>query len=213
MDTAPPAVPDAVRRALDAVADMACRSIPAAAAASVTVVSGGGAGTVAATSEWAAALDRTQYAAGYGPCVEASVGGETREMIDAAVETRWPSYAAAALAAGTISSVSVPIPVDDAGVVASLNAFARTSGAFTPADHVALTRLAGTAAAALTTVPVGGTVPRTRSVVDQAKGILMSSRHCTAQQALDSLGGLAGQAGSSLLAAAEALVRETTEPP
>ncbi|MDT7569858.1 MAG: hypothetical protein QOE05_32 [Actinomycetota bacterium] len=201
-------VPTGLQHTLDAVAEMAHRSLPGVAAVSVTLVSDIGARTVAATSEWAAALDRAQYAAGRGPCLEASVGGEVREMTDAGLETRWPAYAAAALASGTMSSLSMPIPVDDNGVVAALNAFASTADAFTPADQLALRRLAGTAAAALTTAPIGGAPLRTRAVVDQAKGIVMSTEHCSAQQALDVLGGRASQTGTSLLSVAEALVRD-----
>ncbi|MDT7537087.1 MAG: hypothetical protein QOI82_672 [Actinomycetota bacterium] len=201
-------VPSGLQHTLDAVAEMAHRSIPGAAAVSVTLVSDGGARTVAATSEWAEALDRAQYAAGRGPCVEASVGGEVCEMTDAGLETRWPAYAAAALATGTLSSLSMPIPIDDDGVVAALNAFASTTDAFTAADQVAMRRLAGTAAAALTTVPIGGAPLRTRAVVDQAKGIVMSTEHCSAKQALDVLGSRAGMTGTSLLSVAEALVSE-----
>jgi GAF domain-containing protein len=212
MNANPPTVAGAVQRTLGAVADLACRSVPSAVAVSVTLVSDGRASTVASTSDWAVALDRAQYSAGYGPCVEASIGGEVREMIDAARETRWPAYAEAALATGALSSLSIPVPVDDDGVVAALNAFATTSHAFTAADQVTLRRLAGTAAAALTTVPIGGTRLRTRTVVDQAKGILMTTRRCTAAEALDLLGSTAGQTGASLLSVAEDLVRETTTP-
>jgi hypothetical protein len=204
-------LPDGVLRHLQAVVAMAQHTVPCALVASITLVTDAGAATVASTSDWAGALDRAQYAAGFGPCVEASVGGETREMIDAGAEVRWPSYVAAALRRGALSSVSIPIPADNEGVVGSLNAFAADADAFTSADRLALFRLAGTAAATLT--GTAGSAPvthRQRAVVDQAKGILMSRDHCTPTQALDALSTAAAGSGRSLRDAAAELVRTTT---
>jgi GAF domain-containing protein len=205
-----PPVPTADAAAvLDAVALAALQSLPVAVSVSVTLVNEAGARTAASSSDWADALDRAQYATGHGPCVEASIGGEVRHMTNAADETRWPAYTAAALALGAMSSLSIPIPVDDEGVVAALNAFAAAPVAFTAADELILTRLAGTAAAALTTVSTGRGPLRSRDVVDQAKGILMTTQHCSAQQALDVLSSRVGETGISLRRVAEELVRAT----
>src|SRR4051812_4569080 len=133
MNANTPIVPGTTQQTLDAVAEMSLRCVPGAVSVSVTVVTNAGARTIAATSDWAGTIDQAQYAAGDGPCVEASVGGEVREMTDAAIETRWPAFTAAALAGGALSSMSIPIPVDDDGVVGALNAFASTPAAFTAA--------------------------------------------------------------------------------
>ena len=61
------------------------------------------------------------------------------------------------------SALSVPIPVDDDGVAGSLNAFAVAADAFGEADIHTMTRLAGTAAAALMTDDIGGFVDRARA--------------------------------------------------
>jgi GAF domain-containing protein len=172
--------------ALDAVSSLALHRVPAAIAVTVTIVTEDGALTVGSSSDWAVALDRVQYdPAGGGPCVDAAITGEVRDMTDAASEARWPAYVAASLARGVLSSTSIPIPVDDDGVVGSLNAFATESHAFTAADRDGLTQLAGTAATALTTVDTGDAPRRMRAVVDQAKGIVMNAEGCSAPEALD----------------------------
>jgi GAF domain-containing protein len=192
-----PTPPD-VAAVLDAVAISAQQSIPSAVAVSLTLVTEGAAATAASSSDWAAALDRTQYEVGSGPSVDAAVGGEICVMFDAGTETRWPAYAAAALQRGARSSISVPIPVDDDGVVGSLTAFGTGTAGFTPTDRNALTRLAGTAAAALMTADIASYVGRSRALVDQAKGIVMTSERCSPADALDRLRRRAGESGRSL---------------
>jgi GAF domain-containing protein len=197
----------AIAPSLDAVVSLAHHVVPSAVAVSVTVVSDAGSDTAAATSAWARALDQAQYAAGAGPCVDAAIGGETRAISDTRRDVRWPAYAAAAVAEGALSSMSVPIPVDD-GVVASLNAYATDVDAFGQADHARLRKLAAVAAVVLST----GRQPaiRARDVVDQAKGIVMGEQHCSAALALDVLTARALERGCSLRDAAGDLVHATS---
>jgi hypothetical protein len=198
MTASPSPLPTDVAALLGAVALAAQQGIPSAVAVSLTLVRDGAATTGASSSDWADPLDRAQHDVTAGPSVDAAVGGEICVMVDVTTETRWPAYVAAAIANGVGSSMSVPIPVDDGGLVGSLNAFSRSIDAFTTTDENALTRLAGTAAAALLTVDIGGFVGRSRAVVDQAKGIVMNGEHCTAAQALDVLRRRAGVSGRSL---------------
>ena len=129
--------------------------------------------------------------------------GQTRAISDTRRDVRWPAYAAAAVAEGALSSMSIPIPVDD-GVVASINAYATHVDAFGQADHARLRKLAAVAAVVLST---GGEPPvRLRDVVDQAKGIVMSEQHCSAELALDVLAARALERGCSLRDAAVDLV-------
>jgi GAF domain-containing protein len=198
---------------LGAIAQMAHQTVPLARAVTVTVVTADGACTVVSTSDWAGALDRAQYtAAGGGPSVDAAVAGTVREMADAAVETRWPGFVAAALAQGARSSTSIPIPVDD-GVVASLNAFALMPRAFTDADTSGLTRLAGIAAAALTNADPDTGPGRMRAVVDQARGIVMHEEQCNQTEALDRMSQRAADAGQALRELAIAVVERTASRP
>jgi hypothetical protein len=203
----PPVRPDGVRGTLGAVVALARQAVPAAAAVSVTVVTDAGALTAASTSAWAETLDQAQYDAAAGPCLDAAIGGEPRSIPDVRLDTRWPAYAAAAIEGGALSSLSVPVPVDDA-VVASMNAYATEPHAFTDDDSTRLLRLAAVAATALATA----TDPplRSRAVVDQAKGILMHQHACTAGEALDRLAEIATANGQSLREAAVVLTAATT---
>ena len=51
---------------------------------------------------------------------------------------------------------------------------------------------------------------RSRAVIDQAKGILMGARRCTAEEAFDILVRLSQQSQRKLRDVAQALVAETT---
>jgi hypothetical protein len=106
--------------------------------------------------------------------------------------------------------LSVPIPVDDHGLVGSLNAFAVGSHAFAPADQQALARLAGTAAASLASPDAGGAGTGARAMIDQAKGVVMVAEHCTPEQAFDSLRRTADASGESLRDVAAGVLRAAT---
>ena len=110
---------------------------------------------------------------------------------------------------GVMSSLSVPIPVEDDGAVRSLNAYTGRPQGFTLADRRALTMLAGTAAIALMTVELGAPGSRSHAVIDRAKGIVMNDKRCTPAQALESLVGAARDAGRSLQDVAVDLVDST----
>jgi hypothetical protein len=195
-----------VAPSLDAIVALAHQVVPASVAVSVTVIGEAGAITAASTGRWAADLDRAQYDADAGPCVDAAIGGETRSIADIRHDDRWPTYAVAALAAGALSSVSIPIPVDD-GLVASLNAYATHVDAFSSADRARLRKLAAVAAAVLSS---GAATPlRSRPVMDQAKGILMHEEHCSAELAMDGLAKRALDSGRSLQQVAADVVAAT----
>jgi hypothetical protein len=77
---------------LQRIAELAKQLIPGVAEASVSLISNDKARTAAYTGRLALDLDETQYGRGYGPCLEAAVGEEIREIRDARTETRWPQY-------------------------------------------------------------------------------------------------------------------------
>jgi GAF domain-containing protein len=210
MNARPPAPSAPVVAVLDAIARAGLHALPAATSVSVMLVNDDGARTVAASSSWADALEQVQLDTGSGPCLDAALSGETLAMTDASAETRWPAYAAAAMTHGAGSSLSVPIPVDDHGLVGSVNAFAVGTNVFAAGDLRALARLAGAAAASLTTAHASGAAAGARALVDQAKGIVMAADHCTPLQAFDSLRRTADASGQSLREVAAGVVRATT---
>ena len=79
---------ESMESVLRRVAELAKQAIPGVAEASVSVVVNDKATTAAYTGALALHLDETQYGRGYGPCLEAAVGEELREITDARTETR-----------------------------------------------------------------------------------------------------------------------------
>ncbi|MGY1636951.1 GAF domain-containing protein [Geodermatophilus sp. SYSU D00742] len=114
---------------LQKVADLAKRVIPGVAEASVSLVVNDKATTAAFTGKLALDLDESQYGRGYGPCLEAAVGEEIREITDAREEARWADYAQACVERGALSSMSVPVPVRQA-VHGGLDLYAVEADAF-----------------------------------------------------------------------------------
>jgi hypothetical protein len=119
---------------LQRVVELSQQVVPGVAEASVTVVLKDKASTAASTGELALALDQAQYARGDGPCLEAAVGQEIREISDMRQETRWPDYAREGAERGALSSLSMPVPVSE-NMQAALNVFALMPGAFDDASR------------------------------------------------------------------------------
>src|SRR3954469_1245157 len=55
-------------------------------------------------------LDERQYQAGFGPCMEAALTGQTI-TVDTGQDTRYPDFSAAARHRGVGHTVSVPLPI------------------------------------------------------------------------------------------------------
>jgi GAF domain-containing protein len=231
-ETAPPPDPDDPRDAfeqlgrlvlqdesmesvLQRVADLAKTVMPQVAEASVSLVDDTSTTTVANTGQLALELDESQYERGYGPCLEAARGGEVMLVVDVRVETRWPRYVQVALEHGVRSSLSVPIPVQRAAH-ASLNLYALTPAAFDQASIEVGGTFASYAGVAIANMHLYDGSRRlveqlqaamvSRAVIDQAKGILMAQRHCSAQEAFEVLVDLSSRSNTKLRDVAQLLV-------
>ncbi|MGY1671431.1 ANTAR domain-containing protein [Geodermatophilus sp. SYSU D00710] len=177
---------------LQKVADLAKRVTPGVEEASISLVVNDRATTAAYTGKLAIDLDESQYGRGYGPCLEAAVGEEIREITDAREETRWPDYARVCVERGSLSSLSVPVPVREA-VHGALNLYAVEADAFDDEARDVARAFASYVAVAVhnmhlyeSTRDLAENLDRamqTRAVIEQAKGILMSQRRCDAAAA------------------------------
>jgi GAF domain-containing protein len=207
---------------LSRVAELAKRSLPGASEVSVTLVRGDNAHTAGFTGELALILDEWQYEQGHGPCLAASAAAETLSVPDTADETRWPDWAARAVEAGAGSSLSIGLPVQE-DVTGALNIYSVDTKAFDD-DAITLAQtFAGYAAAALTNAHLYDTTAtlaqhlqaamKSRAVIEQAKGILMGRRRCTAGEAFALLSKLSQDSNRKLRDVAEALVTETHRSP
>lgn len=186
------AEPHTTTTVLAAVADLALKSTPPAAAVSITVLTGDRPTTPVSTSQVAVDLDEAQYDQGYGPCLDAILAGDIMEMVDARAEARWPAFATAAVQAGALSVLSVPIPMT-ASLAAGVNVYGSNTNAFSTEDRDRLSRLVEFAGAAIANLQLVEeskvlvlqlqTAMQSRAVIDQARGILMARHGCDAEEA------------------------------
>jgi GAF domain-containing protein len=183
---------------LQAVADLARSVMPGRPEVSVTLLVKDRPTTVASTGSLALELDETQYDDGHGPCLHAARTGEVTEIHDTRADDRWPAYAPHAVEHGNLSSLSVPLLIDEKEeVTGALNIYARRADAFDDDDRQVATRLGPYAAvaagdlyaylAARDKADHLQTALTSRAAIDQAKGILMERHRLTADQAFQVL--------------------------
>jgi GAF domain-containing protein len=176
---------------LQRVVDLVKRGMPEGAEASITLVRNDQATTAAFTGELALQLDEMQYGRGYGPCLEAALGGHDVDIADGRTDERWSDYLPAFLAHGVLSSVAVPVPA--AQLAAALNVYARSAQAFSDDDRRTVVEFASYAGVVLTNMDTlqdareaAENLRRalaSRAVIEQAKGILIERHKLTAGQA------------------------------
>ena len=185
-----------MQQTLQAVVQYAKRRLPGTDEAAITLIRRGTAGTVASTGGMAEVLDELQYEAGYGPCLDAGRSNEVLYISDAATEARWPRYLPPARENGLASSLSLPIPVENY-LFGALNLYSKTPDAFT-AESVELGDAMAThiCAALSRAEAVFGyrnqveqlrRAMQSRAVIEQAKGMIMAQRRCSALDAFTEL--------------------------
>jgi GAF domain-containing protein len=165
--------------------------IPAA-SCGITVRRDGQPLTVASSDERAEQVDEAQYGADLGPCLDTLRTGAVVDVPALRAETRWPEYRAHAIEYGVESSLSLPLTVDGS-TVGAMNLYASVSYAFTVAARQQAETFAAQAAAGLTLVLRNAIRAEesqqleqalaNRTTIDQALGILMAQRSCTADEA------------------------------
>ncbi|MCZ2805561.1 GAF and ANTAR domain-containing protein [Modestobacter sp. VKM Ac-2983] len=200
---------------LQAVVDATKDTLPGYVDASISVLIGTRPATAVYSGQLALDLDETQYARGHGPCLHAAVSGEFVEITDARSETRWPDYMARAVERGSLSSLSLPLPMD--GLHGGMNVYATEAGAFDEDARTAAARFTRSAALAISNMHAYETARdiadnldvalRSRAVIDQAKGILMERQKLNADQAFQYLAHASQATNRKLRDVAEHLVR------
>jgi GAF domain-containing protein len=148
--------------------------------------------TVTSSDQLADQADELQYQGGEGPCLTALNVGRTIYVEDMHDETRWDAYHPHAVAAGVGSSLSLPLQVDGTGIGA-LNLYSRRPQAFDERLRRNFTVFAAQAAAALAMVlrqarqdEISTQLEQalsSRTMIDQAMGILMAEQRCGAEEA------------------------------
>lgn len=151
--------------------------------------------TVASSDRLVSGLDEVQYAADTGPCLAAARERVEQHAPDLASEPRWAPFPAAARERGVRSLLAVPLTLNH-GAYGALNFYARGPGAFH--GHRGTARELAAQASGAVAVALRMEHDReagldlraamlSRSVIDQAIGILMATHRCDAHQALELL--------------------------
>ncbi len=148
--------------------------------------------TIASSDALAGSLDESQYSQGEGPCLHALDTGETVLMADVANDVRWPRYQRLARAQGLEASLSLPLGVDET-TAGAMNIYSLQSGAFTADVQRRCDLFAAQAAGALQLGlgRIDASAVReqveealsSRTVIDQAIGVLVGQQRCTADEA------------------------------
>jgi GAF domain-containing protein len=183
---------------LQTVSDLTKTVMPGNPEASVTLLVKHDPTTVVSTGQLAVDLDERQYERGHGPCLHAARTGELTVIADTRTDTRWPDYLPRAVEHGCLSSLSIPLVVDEEEQVgAALNVYARQPDAFDGASQAIATRFAAYAAVAAGNLyayqsarGLAGNLQRaleSRAVIDQAKGVLVERYKLTPDQAFQLL--------------------------
>jgi GAF domain-containing protein len=187
---------DSFEKLLQGVAELSVRVIAPVATCGITLAQDERVYTVASADALARQLDEQQYKHETGPCLQALYSGEVVEAVDLAAEDRWETYPAIAMAQGILAVLSTPLIVQGKPV-GVLNLYARTQRAFSAVDRQLAELLAGQAAIAVTAalrrydeVTLSDHLRialSSRSLIDQAIGIVMAQRRCGPEEAFGTL--------------------------
>lgn len=204
------------------VADLSARAVPAAATCGVTLSADAHVITVASADALARLLDEQQYGADDGPCLDALRTGRVVMSDDLSRETRWDGYPAIAVAHGVRGVHSSPLRVGS-GTIGALNLYAGSAHAFDDESRAAAGQMAALAAAIMTAAMWHHdeasltdhlrTALSSRSVIDQAMGIVMAMQRCTPETAFEVLRAVSQNRNIPLRSIAAELVAKTIDPP
>lgn len=188
---------DDLQTFLDSVATMASTVVEPPAACGITTQTEHGPATVATSDPRAGEVDERQYDAGVGPCLQALATGEPVEVEDQATDERWPAYREQALRLGLRCSLSLPLQFDGRTLGAlNIYGFDRPQS-FGGSERRRVERFAEQATTAIALAVQRNEQQHlaqqmeealaSRSVIDQALGVLMAQERCTAGAAFDLL--------------------------
>jgi ANTAR domain-containing protein len=192
-------------------------------AATVTVRHGKNLSTVGATDQRLLDVDQAQYEDG-GPCIATLDRPDPIFLrgVETDSDEAWEHFAETAAHLGIKSSVSMHIPTDSTDVAASLNLYSRSplelSDAWTRHANIYAEQLEATLQsvdAYKSTATLATHLAEaisSRSVIEQAKGILMADERITDDEAFQRLSTLSQHANVKLRHVARRLVEERSRP-
>lgn len=213
-----PASNDVVDGALRLVVALAAATVGGADGVSVSLERHGQLMTVASSDQTILQMDHDQYATGQGPCVAAATEGHWFHVESLADETRWPEFVPRAIKEGIHSILSTPL-LAASRPVGALNIYSNSNRAFGPSEQelaalfaTQASRIIEDAGINLPTKEVAAQLDlalRTRELIAQAQGVLMSRDHISADDAAAHLRRTARAADLPLRQVAARIVKST----
>lgn len=214
---------ESVEQFLGELAVLAARLVGTGLSCGMTVRSNGRLGTVACSDPAAAEVDALQYQLNDGPCLQAMRDGSLVHITDTADKAKWPDFEAKAESMGIRSCLAVPLRADGRPVGA-LNLYAPAVSAFGEAEARRAENFAEDASGALTLAmrlaSRAALISQlreslvSRTVIDQALGIVMATERCTQARAFAILRSASQNSNVKLRDIAGAVVTSVSgEPP
>jgi transcriptional regulator with GAF, ATPase, and Fis domain len=170
--------------------------------------------SVAATSQLAVEVDDLQKSFREGPCLDAAIGNPMVICNDLREDSRWPSFAAAAVAAGVHSLMSFQLYTHNARMGA-LNLFGIKPDVFSSENEAVGAMLATHAATALIADDERlqfQSALASRDIIGQAKGMIMERFDVDAVRAFELLRSLSQNSNTKLSLVADEIVSRGREP-
>jgi len=214
---------DSVEQFLHEMAVLAAGLVGGGLSCGMTMRSNGRPVTVACSDPVAATVDAVQYELDNGPCLHAMRNGHMVRIEDTADKAVWPEFEAQAASHGIRSCLALPLNADGKPVGA-LNLYARAASAFGAAEARRAADFAENASGALTlairlashAALIGQlrSSLASRTVIDQALGIVMAREQCTQARAFAILRSASQNRNVKLREIASAIVTSVSgEPP
>ncbi|WP_290056852.1 ANTAR domain-containing response regulator [Amycolatopsis solani] len=212
---------DDFRVVVQHVCRQVAQAVPGVDETSVTLSQGGRARTTASTSERVTSLDEDQYRLDDGPCLEAMRSGKLVRTTVADAAERWPDFTRGAQEAGFGSFLAAPLVADEV-YSGAINCYGEQDDGFAEVDAQVLELYTSAVEAVLRvyhryveardTADHLRTALTSRSVIDQAKGMLMAIRQIDAEAAFALLVEQSQQENVKLREVAERFVARVTGP-
>jgi len=202
------------------VAELAVRSVVGADLAGITLLRDGKPTTAVFTDPTSPEIDSAQYASAEGPCLDAFRTNAVFRIEDTRTETRWPEFAKAAADHGVLSTLSLPLSAGT-GALGALNLYSNAVNGFDDDDSAvvfgseAAVVLANAQAfwAARQLAEDLETALASRAVIEQAKGLIIGVRRCSADAAFEVLVKQSQYENRKLRDVAEEIVRNAATDP
>ncbi|HJR25908.1 MAG TPA: GAF and ANTAR domain-containing protein [Acidimicrobiales bacterium] len=174
-----------LQETLSRVADLTVEAVEPVDLAGITMMVEGRPKTAIFTDELAPEIDQAQYATGEGPCLDAFREQRVMRIDSTLREGPWPAFRDAAADHGIRSTLSLPLLVDKTAVGA-MNLYASREHAFGEQDVETASLFASQAAIVLANAQAYwdarelssglSEAMEHRSVIEQAKGMLMAAQ-------------------------------------